>query len=77
MTQPERNDYIRCLVTKKWIDPDHDARWCEELSGFVSKKGQVLVDNAEKSGTIQTDSFLNAIRCEWWAQDNPQGSEID
>ena len=80
MTQPEKkpDDYVRCLLTNKWIEPhDGDARWCEELSGFVSKRGQVLFDNAEKSGTIESGSLLHIIWCDWWSQDNPQGSKID
>jgi len=77
MPAPERKKHVRCLVSKKWITPEENARWCEELNGFVSERGQKVVDNAEKSGTLQTDSFLNAIWCEWWQEDNPQGAHVD
>jgi len=77
MPAPERKEHVRCLVSKKWISPDDNARWCEELNGFVSERGQRVIDNAEKTGTIETDSFFRAIWSDWWQEDNPQGAHVD
>tara|TARA_Y100000385_G_scaffold89743_1_gene92324 strand:+ start:178 stop:411 length:234 start_codon:yes stop_codon:yes gene_type:complete len=77
MPAPERKEHVRCLVSNKWISPADNARWCKELNGFVSERGQRVLDNAEKTGTIQTDSLLHAIWSDWWSEDNPQGGYVD
>jgi len=77
MTIPERKIPVRCLITKKWIRVESSARWSEEMQGFVSEKGQLYIDTVEKSGKLGQDSFVNAIWCEWWQADNPQGGVSD
>jgi hypothetical protein len=77
MPAPERKIPVRCLITKKWIRPESEARWSEELSGFVSKKGQLYIDTVYESGKIGSDSLVRTIWSEWWQEDNPQGGRVD
>jgi hypothetical protein len=64
-------------MTEKWITPEQQARWSEELNGFVSEKGQRDIDSMEKSGTIGSNPKARMIWSEWWHEENKQRGFLD
>ena len=77
MSVPERKEHVRCLMTGKWIRPEEPARWCKELFGFVSEKGQRDIDSIEKSGTMGSNPKARMIWAEWWHENNQQKGFLD
>ncbi len=77
MPAPERKEHVRCLMTERWIAPEDSARWCEELNGFVSEKGQRDIDSIEKSGTMGSNPKARMICTEWWHENNQQRGFLD
>jgi len=65
---PERDDAVKCPVSKRWIKEGQPGRWCEEIKKWIHPIGEQMIMDAFEKNELDKNPLYRIIYTDWESQ---------